>query len=171
MMEEHLARSARDFDNFLEENVKINWDLQRKRVYEHFGLVQKGSEKSRDESVGSSAGRETGSFGRSRRQARSQSRGGTPSSSRVSNKLGASAISQSVLGSPTKAGQPQGSLFADVEEKSAGIGHIEDRFQKEKQTKFAEKVQSLNQARFRKETYPLIREFAVIEQQASVDQV
>nr|7TBI_G1 Chain G1, Nic96 R2 [Saccharomyces cerevisiae]7TBI_G2 Chain G2, Nic96 R2 [Saccharomyces cerevisiae]7TBJ_G1 Chain G1, NUP93 R2 [Homo sapiens]7TBJ_G2 Chain G2, NUP93 R2 [Homo sapiens]7TBK_G1 Chain G1, NUP93 R2 [Homo sapiens]7TBK_G2 Chain G2, NUP93 R2 [Homo sapiens]7TBL_G1 Chain G1, NUP93 R2 [Homo sapiens]7TBL_G2 Chain G2, NUP93 R2 [Homo sapiens]7TBM_G1 Chain G1, NUP93 R2 [Homo sapiens]7TBM_G2 Chain G2, NUP93 R2 [Homo sapiens] len=37
MIADGLERSARDFDAFLEENVTLEWEAQRKRIYQHFG--------------------------------------------------------------------------------------------------------------------------------------
>nr|7MVU_B Chain B, Nucleoporin NIC96 [Thermochaetoides thermophila DSM 1495]7MVV_B Chain B, Nucleoporin NIC96 [Thermochaetoides thermophila DSM 1495]7MVY_B Chain B, Nucleoporin NIC96 [Thermochaetoides thermophila DSM 1495]7MVZ_B Chain B, Nucleoporin NIC96 [Thermochaetoides thermophila DSM 1495]7TBI_J1 Chain J1, Nic96 R2 [Saccharomyces cerevisiae]7TBI_J2 Chain J2, Nic96 R2 [Saccharomyces cerevisiae]7TBJ_J1 Chain J1, NUP93 R2 [Homo sapiens]7TBJ_J2 Chain J2, NUP93 R2 [Homo sapiens]7TBJ_J3 Chain J3, N len=38
MIADGLERSARDFDAFLEENVTLEWEAQRKRIYQHFGI-------------------------------------------------------------------------------------------------------------------------------------
>ena len=41
MIADGLARSVRDFDIFLDENVSMEWDAQRKRIYQHFGIRAK----------------------------------------------------------------------------------------------------------------------------------
>ena len=38
MIADGLERSARDFDSFLEDNVTQEWEVQRKRIYDHFGI-------------------------------------------------------------------------------------------------------------------------------------
>nr|CAC28552.1 related to nucleoporin-interacting protein NIC96 [Neurospora crassa] len=38
MISDGLERSVRDFDSFLEENVTMEWEAQRKRIYQHFGI-------------------------------------------------------------------------------------------------------------------------------------
>src|ERR1700753_13709 len=50
MIQDGLAQSKRDFDNFLEENVQMNWDAQRRKIYDHFGLKTP----SEDSSLGAS---------------------------------------------------------------------------------------------------------------------
>jgi nuclear pore complex protein Nup93 len=48
MIADGLARSVRDFDNFLEDNVTMEWDAQRKRIYEHFGIQPRDGPHARD---------------------------------------------------------------------------------------------------------------------------
>lgn len=171
MIDEGLKRSVRDFDMFLEENTSIEWEAQRKRIYQHFGIKART-----DESFGQtgasqsrSGGGETGGFGRSRR-----SRIGAALSGR--NTMGAtvgstrdrSTMLKSVIGSVGPVGSVQRSPFANSDSKSqalqpASVGGGLGRSVRMKETKFIEKVQGLNSARIHKEAYPLLHQFADVE--------
>ncbi|KAI9757294.1 MAG: hypothetical protein M4579_003505 [Chaenotheca gracillima] len=177
LIEEGLNRSAKDFDAFVEENVTMEWDAQRRRIYEHFGLVPKGTERSddTDTSFASPAQSEMGmSFGRSSRRGRAQKKDkARPGPPGATASFGASSMQRSLIGSPGPTGvSGQGSLFADVPEVASGAGPagIEDRFAREKQIKFAERVQRLNQSRLQDRVYPILREFAEVEAQAASSQ-
>ena len=71
LIQEGLEQSKRDFDTFLEDNVQIEWDKQRQRIYEHFGLGRQSEDMAASQSgaFGSTArgafGRATGRKGRS----------------------------------------------------------------------------------------------------------
>ncbi|KAI0536883.1 Nup93/Nic96-domain-containing protein [Xylaria digitata] len=153
MIADGLERSARDFDNFLEDNITMEWDAQRKRIYEHFGI------KARDEGLGDHStgtpGRESsGGFGRSRRNLKA-SRAATPSVK--GSAFGRSALQKSVIGTPNvedAAGSPAA---------APNGSHIDDRFVREKQGKLAERVRDLNLARLEKTPYPILHEFAEVE--------
>ena len=68
MIADGLARSARDFDSFLEDNVAMEWDAQRKRIYQHFGIQPRDGPHAREGGnfLGTGSADE-GGFGRSRR--------------------------------------------------------------------------------------------------------
>ncbi|PTB73205.1 NIC-domain-containing protein [Trichoderma longibrachiatum ATCC 18648] len=155
MIQDGLERSLRDFDNFLEDNVAMEWDAQRKRVYQHFGI------KPRETST--TAGREAqGGFGRSRRK----SQANIPRDSR-SSAFGSSAFQRSVIGAPSRIGahQPE---FADVDRSADGAAKSrnEDQALRERQSKLAEKVRSLNSSRLLGRPYPLLAELAEVEQKS-----
>ncbi|KAH0543668.1 hypothetical protein FGG08_001983 [Glutinoglossum americanum] len=174
-----LSRSAQDFDAFLEKNVTMEWDAQRRRIYEHFGLVPRNAEGRDTDDINASGGSSArGGFGRSTRRGRTQDRGGmgrstTPTGGSV---FGAPSLSKSVIGAPTTAGIGHVPLFTDVAEKAAGaglsggLGGPDDRFLREKQTRFAETVGRLNEARLEGRASPILREFASVESQSSADQ-
>jgi nuclear pore complex protein Nup93 len=70
LIQEGLEQSKRDFDAFLEDNVQIEWDRQRQRIYEHFGLGRQSEDMAASQSTfGNTAAR--GAFGRSTRKGRS----------------------------------------------------------------------------------------------------
>ncbi|KAI2634306.1 NIC-domain-containing protein [Hypomontagnella submonticulosa] len=163
MIADGLERSTRDFDNFLEDNITMEWEAQRKRIYEHFGI------KTRDDSPaeGSSGapGREShAGFGRSRRTTKA-SRSTAPGIK--ASAFGRSNLQKSVIGTPSKIGahQPE---FTDVQDATGspgalnGAASIDDRFVREKQGRLAERVQQLNQARIKKEPYAILNELAQI---------
>ncbi|KAI9894756.1 MAG: hypothetical protein M1814_002113 [Vezdaea aestivalis] len=165
MIEEALATSARDFDRFLEENVTMDWDEQRRKVYEHFGLTPRAN--TGEDRAGL---KESGSFGRSRRQARSQSRTSTMSASRNASRFGKSTLGKSVLGKPGVAGQPLPTEFADVAETAATITSTADRFQQQRQQEFAEQVRLLNETRSAGRLFPLLHSFGRVEEKSESDQ-
>jgi nuclear pore complex protein Nup93 len=159
MIQDGLDRSARDFDLYLEENMAIEWEAQRKRIYDHFGIKQ------REPPAGetAAAGRESqAGFGRSRRGKQP----GTPAKPAKHSVLGGSGLQRSVIGTPSRIGvhQPE---FTDVERPSEprqalGVVSADDRALREKQTKLAEKVRSLNAARIFQRPFPVLSEFAEV---------
>merc|ERR1712093_301493 len=68
MISDGLSRSVRDFDAFLEDNVTMEWDAQRKRIYQHFGIRPKESTiPGGSGSFAAITSESQGGFGRSRR--------------------------------------------------------------------------------------------------------
>ncbi|KAL2875965.1 nuclear pore complex subunit [Colletotrichum sp. CLE4] len=161
MIADGLERSVRDFDNFLEDNVTMEWDAQRKRIYEHFGI------KAREESSfgpAASTREASGGFGRSRRS-KSQAAGARSGRASV---LGKSSMHRSVIGNASRIGSHQPE-FSDVDRSTDNggslTGHInsDDRSLREKQNKLSEKVRNLNQARLIAHPYPILSELADVE--------
>ena len=162
MITEGLERAQRNFDAYLEENIDINWELQRKKIYEHFGLMPRHGEASDD--LGSSLGIQ-GSFGKSRRRGQTNNANYPDQSILNRSIFGQSSVQKSVIGTPG-VGSGNAALFADVAEKSASAPAVrDDRFMREKQRKFAEKIQVLNSARLGKTSYPLLQELKSVESQ------
>ena len=155
MIADGLERSVRDFDNFLEDNVTMEWDAQRKRIYQHFGI------KPREEAP--TVGRESQSaFGRSRR---SKTQGAASRAGR-SSMFGKSTLQKSVIGTPSRIGTHQ-SDFSDVDRSSeAAAGSIDDRVLRERQGKLAERVRTLNHARLHQRPYPILAELAEVERKS-----
>jgi nuclear pore complex protein Nup93 len=167
MISDGLERSVRDFDNFLEDNVTMEWDAQRKRIYQHFGI------KPRDDAI--SGGTTTpakeahGGFGRSRRSKAQPS--GAGSRGAKASMLGKSNMQRSVIGTPSRIGAHQ-SDFADVDRSAdtanslnGGISR-DGRVLREKQAKLAEKVRSLNASRLLKRPFAILTEFAEVEKKS-----
>ena len=162
MISEGLERAQRNFDAYLEDNVDINWELQRRKIYEHFGLMPKHREASDDlaESPGI-----RGSFGKSTRRGPTNHAHRLGQSTLNRSIFGQSSVQKSVIGTPG-IGSGNATLFADVAEKTAlGPTVQDDRFMREKQRNFAEKVQMLNRARLNESSYPVLQEFKGIESQ------
>lgn len=165
MIADGLERSVRDFDAFLEDNVTMEWEAQRRRIYEHFGI------KSRSQSAGgpgASPGRESrGGFGKSRRKGVLSS--GPEKSTTRESAFGRSGLGRSVIGTPSKIGA-HSSEFSDVGNAGAGSGPngSDDRFLREKQLKLAEKIHQLNDARQQAQAvaYPILSELAEVESKA-----
>ena len=176
MVTEGLERAHRRFDAFLEENVDINWDLQRQRIYEHFGLTPKDP----DGLDGSSGPSGSGSFGHSARKSRLVKNASSGRSTLNRSIFGQSSLQRSVIGTPG-VGSENATLFADVAEKTVAVATgPDDRFLREKQRNYAGKVQDLNEARLRSKrirngrrqqeaAYPVLQEFLSIENQPGGD--
>ena len=163
MINEGIQRAHKQFDLYLEENVDINWELQRKKIYEHFGLVKASNDF--DETNRASSPAVKGSFGRSTRRGRLGNKDRPGQNSLNRSIFGNSGLQKSVIGSPSSsASNPP--LFADVAERNGAspTPHI-DRFTREKEGKFAEKVQKLNQSRLQEAPFPILHEFLEVESQ------
>ncbi|KAJ1338145.1 Nucleoporin NIC96 [Microdochium nivale] len=160
MIADGLERSARDFDNFLEDNITSEWEAQRMRIYEHFGI------KSVQDGPGASTADPSakGGFGTSRRTART---GRASTNGAKGSTFGRSTLQKSVIGTPSKIGShPE---FGDVKEQNGGGTNLgsasvtDDRFLREKQSKLSERVRQLNLARVEKAPYPILHELAHVE--------
>lgn len=163
MIADGLERSAKDFDNFLEDNITMEWEAQRKRIYEHFGIKSK-EEGPGDHGAGAPGRESTGGFGRSRRNPKA-SRSATPTAK--GSVFGRSMLQKSVIGTPSKIG-PHQPEFKDVEDTStnaatASHGSVDERLVREKQGKLAERIRDLNLARLEKTPYPILHELAEVE--------
>jgi nuclear pore complex protein Nup93 len=168
MIQEGISLAHRQFDAFIEENVDIDWNAQRQKLYEHFGLLPQGGDKLSDSTHYATLGGK-GSFARSSRGGRGPKAGpdrqGTPARSI----FGKSGMQKSVIGTPGL-GSDNASVFKDVTDKSSqGPGVQDDRFLREKQGKFADKVQRLNEARLQELAYPVLHEFVDVEGQPGGD--
>jgi len=118
-----MRRTARDFDSFVAKNVTTEWEAQKQRIFEHFGLGGK--------SASAMQGGDNGGFGLSTFGASSFGRSrwsGSVGPAGNGGNLGTNSVwaksnlEQSVLGksvSARPAEQPssvyQGTLFADVD--------------------------------------------------------
>lgn len=158
VFEEMMEDSKRDFNKFIEEKLNANWDEQRRRVFEHFGVVKK-TENNEADFEGAATDGARGAFGRSSRRSRLGA-----------STAGATMGSKSVLGA-TGRQTARMSQFNDVAEKSpAGLQPVtEDRMLRDKQDKYSNKVRELNVARIESRVYPLLHNFADVEAQPSVE--
>ena len=167
MISDGLERSVRDFDNFMEDNVTMEWDAQRKRIYEHFGIKPRepdtgGVGTGRAGTPARDAQGGTGDFGRSRRKGASQATG--ERAAHRESLLGRS-IQRSIIGTPSRIGSHPAE-FADVEVRKDSTGvnaNPSDRFLREKQAKLAEKIQNLNLARLRTQPFYIFDELKSVE--------
>ena len=151
MISDGLERSLRDFDNFLEDNVAMEWDAQRKRIYSHFGIKPRENA-TRESQAG---------FGRSRR-----SKGHNAASRAGRSTLGNSQFQRSVIGAASRIGTHD-SEFSDVDrssEKQRGV--TEDRASRERQAKLSDKIRHLNASRLNNVAYPILTELCDIEQKS-----
>lgn len=165
LIQEGLEQSKRDFDQFLEDNVQIEWDAQRKRIYEHFGLGRQSEEMAASQSAfGSTANR--GAFGRSTRKGRSV--GGKGASTNGAS-FGASGAAP-VIGSVMSPSQGRALNGVDSPEKSViGQAGPKDRYFRDKQEAFMEKVKELNVSRIEDKSYALLHAFHNVEKSFESD--
>ncbi|KKZ66720.1 hypothetical protein EMCG_07609 [[Emmonsia] crescens] len=166
---ESLGRVRKDFDAFLEEKVNVNWDEQRQKIYEHFGLTPR-NDSARERSDSSSRA----AFGRSATLGRSAGGQGMPRGGEASSRrsvFGRSALGKSVIGPPSVSARSPQSLSDSVmrSEGGAGIASADSRFLREKIRYFATKVQALNEARLQERVFPILHEFADTERVAGGD--
>jgi len=170
MIAEGLSRSVGDFDTFLEENASMEWEAQRKRIYHHFGIKPKSEDQATKDgtSFTTSTASGSGGFGRSRRSKGLHLQGYKGLEGQKGSSRERAIMQRSVIGSVGPVGSIQRSPFADSDAKSQLIqanasAATSGRFLREKEGKYAEKVQSLNAARLQKNAYPLLHEFGAVE--------
>lgn len=164
MVADGLLRSVRDFDAFLDDNVTVEWDLEKKNIYQHFGIRPRETAVTGGRGSFAASTTETqGGFGKSRRSkaaALAGSRNGMGGESTFAR----SNMQKSVIGIAGPVGTGHQPLFADVEKQmeTNGVNPAgpHDRYQRDKQNKFAEKVQRLNVARLDKRPFHVAKEFA-----------
>ncbi|KAK4226442.1 Nup93/Nic96-domain-containing protein, partial [Podospora fimiseda] len=173
MIADGLERSVRDFDSFLEDNVTMEWEAQRQRIYQHFGIKPReegagaGGDSSRVPRANTPAKEGQGTFGRSTRRKGSQVPAGGDKSHRAS-VFGKSALQRSVIGTPSRIGA-HASEFVDVEPRMDSVGGLngvtsmDDRFLREKQGKLADKIREFNDARQKGQPFYICRDFAELE--------
>jgi len=159
LIQEGLEQSKRDFDSFLEDNVQIEWDKQRQRIYEHFGLGRQSEDMAASQSTFGSTAR--GAFGRSTRKGRSMG----PRGASVN---GASTFGAST-GGPPVIGNGQSVLNGREGSASSVLGAQagpRDRYEREKQEKFMDEVKKLNDARQREVPFSVLHAFSGVEKAA-----
>lgn len=161
MIAESLSRAQKDFDTFLEEKVDMDWEDQRQKIFQHFGLSQN------DGPVpGDLRSTTRGAFGRSARQSKQAGAGPAQGPSTASRRsvFGRSALDKSVIGVPGT-GLASRQLFEDPTERGEGLAvpSPDLRFLREKMGHYAEKVQELNATRLQAQTYPILHQFEEVE--------
>lgn len=166
LIQEGLEQSKRDFDLYLEEKVQMEWDAQRRRIYEHFGLA-KQSEKLATTSGPALSTSARGAFGRSARRGRAM---GTTKTSSNGMSFGASGT-RSVLGSPPSGHSTRAASSQDLAEKPGATAQPvpEDRFLRDKQEKYMDRVKELNISRLKETLYPVLHKFSEVEVQSGID--
>lgn len=166
MIAESLARANRDFDTFLEEKVDLDWEEQRRKIFQHFGLAQNYDG---GDNLGATARGPGGRSTRGPRQTGSVLSPGQAAGSRRS-VFGRSGLEKSVIGTPG-AGFARSQIFEDPAERNEvlTINTPDFRFLREKMGLYADRVQVLNAARLQAHTFPVFHEFSGVEQQAGGD--
>ncbi|KAH8732252.1 Nup93/Nic96-domain-containing protein [Phaeosphaeriaceae sp. PMI808] len=162
LIQEGLEQSKRDFDAFLEDNVQIEWDKQRQRIYEHFGLGRQSEDMAASQATFGNTTR--GAFGRSTRKGRSMG----PKGASVN---GASTFRAST-GGPPVIGNGQSVLNGREGPGSSMSGAQagpRDRYERDKQEKFMDEVKKLNDARQRELPFSVLHAFSGVEKAAGTE--
>lgn len=160
MITESLTRVRRDFDSFLEEKMNLNWDEQRRKIYEHFGLASKDDAGSTR--LGATTNRPFGA---------STAKGDAPErfASTRRSVFGKSGLSKSIIGSAR--GGSSAAIFADSASKddASPSRTADSRFVREKIGYFGSKVQRLNETRLQEKSFPILHEFGEVEKITGTD--
>jgi len=161
LIQEGLEQSKRDFDAFLEDNVQIEWDKQRQRIYEHFGLGKQSEDMAASQATFSTSAAR-GAFGRSTRRNRAM---GTKSTNGASF---AASAGPPVIGSVTSPYQKRSVNGDSSFDKSILSGHTGpgDRHIRDKQEKFMGTIKKLNKTRLQRIQFPILHEFCSVEKTA-----
>lgn len=165
MIDGALEQSKRDFDNFIAERVQINWEEQRQRTFEHFGLLRRNFDGKADGSVTND--RAKGSFGRSTRGRAL----GSSQNADAQKWFGSTSGMRSVIGSDLR-GSHNGTIFSDRADNPGldGSGLQSDsRHFREKQDYLASKTREFNRARLEEVTFPVFSHYCAVEAELATD--
>lgn len=162
LIQDGLEQSKRDFDTFLEDNVQIEWDKQRQRIYEHFGLGRQSEDMAASQSAFGATAR--GAFGRSTRKGRSMG----PKGASVNGKstFGASMAGPPILGASASVLGGREGLDKSV---LGGQTGPQDRYARDKQEKFMDEVKKLNDARLQENPFAVLQRFSDVEKSAGTE--
>lgn len=143
-IEEGMQRISRDFDAFVARNVTNEWDKQKERIFEHFGLYPK--------SEGDVLG--AGSFSTSTFSRSVRAGGGPQGNISGSTSVWVRSAATSILGKPVQAAT--GFIFTDVDpSRQLSISRpIQAR-----QQNYAVVVRHLNEARLVGAPFPILHKF------------
>lgn len=156
MMKESMQRVYREVDAYIEQSLGIDFEEQKVRIMEHFGLL------ARDESA---SGHDKSAFGKSRSIKKSDST--------TRSVFGRSAAEKSLIGVPGT-GLGTTSLFGgDSAAASTGqtnlIKNQTMRDLRDKERLFVEQIQQLNQDRMAGKSFPVMQNFESVERVANGD--
>ncbi|KAI0579622.1 nuclear pore protein [Pyrenophora tritici-repentis] len=157
LIQEGLEQSKRDFDTFLEDNVQIEWDKQRQKIYEHFGLGRQSEDLTASQSAFGSTAR--GAFGRTTNR-KGRSMGPNNASVNGRSTFGASAAGPPVLGLSQSV---LGGRESSDKSVMGGQAGLQDRYARDKQEKFMNEVKRLNEARLREDPFLVLHAFSEVE--------
>lgn len=157
-IEEGMQRISRDFDSYVAKNVTMEWDIQKERIFRHFGLFP-DSTGDTDRLGMSTLG--TSTFGRSVRTG-GVGKDGVYGSSSVWTR----SIVTSILGRPTQA--PTGSNFADVD---PSMLLTASRPVQLRQQNYAGVVRKLNEASLSGSPYPIMNKLEEVTASSGSDVV
>lgn len=159
LLRESMNRVYREVDSFIEESLGVDFEEQKIRIMEHFGLI------SPDDGLDSAeSGKAEGAFGRSTRRGKEEV-GKTSQATR--SVFGRSAIDKSMIGTPSSIAGT--STFFKSEGAASAISSLprgqSARGLREKEKAFLAKTDQLTRARFQGQVYPLLEAFGEVEEQ------
>ncbi|OAG39976.1 hypothetical protein AYO21_05849 [Fonsecaea monophora] len=159
MLKESMERVYREVDSFIEESLGIDFEEQKARIMEHLGLA------SPEDNAGAGGG-----FGKTS----GRSKEGASETSRATRSVfGRTAMEKSIIGTPgSGAGTTSFFKSEGAAPVPAGPPRSSSQVQRElraKEKSFISKVEDLNQARVREESYALLQNFAETEEQNKAD--
>ena len=165
IIRESMDRVNAEFDAFLHESLNINFDEQKQRIMEHFGLLTRS-----DDGDGSSSRTSpapgTGGFGKSSR--RSKTAFGDSAKASTRSVFGRSGLDKSMIGNPGM-GASTISFFGE-EGNNTTAGALSkgqnERYLRDKERFFMQRVEQLNQARLKEKGYLILYEFRQVESTA-----
>lgn len=170
MMQEAIDRVKRDFDDHLEETLSINFEEQKKKIMQHFGLIATddgpGDGHNGNGTNGNGPDGDRGGFGGS--SPRKSGLGKHAKASTATRSVfGRSGLDKSLIGTPA-AGASTSTFFRDSSiGKDGGAGAAKTpsggRLMREKEQLFWKQVQSLNDCRIEEKAYPLLLRFGQVE--------
>lgn len=181
-----MRRTARDFDSFVAKNVTNEWEAQKQRIFEHFGLAPRAPAGAGAGSAGGAGGAGGGpafnggmsafgasSFGRSRLGGGSAAPVGSglgTNSVWAKSTMGGSVLGKSVSRPAEPAATNQSSLFADVDSSK----QVElSRPVQIRQQRYAQAVKLLNETRLTADpgsgSFPLMGKFGDITAGSGTD--
>lgn len=146
MLRESMDRVYRDVDAFIEEGLGIDFDEQKKRIMQHFGLI---AQDAADDS--NAAG---GSFGQSRSKSKSSRR----------SIFGRSGLDKSMIGNATSVAGSSSFFNGQASNLPTGLSKNQTiRDLRDKERMFMQKVEALNKSRVEERNYRILHEFKAVE--------
>lgn len=149
MLRESMDRVYQDVDKFIEESLGIDFDEQKKRIMQHFGLI------ARDDNTDGS-GAFTGSFGRTQ----------SPAKNKESRRsvFGRSALDKSMIGNASSVAGSSSFFGGPVTNISSGLSkHQSIRDLRGKERAFVDKVEAMNKTRLEERPYNVLQEYKAVE--------
>ena len=158
LLRESMSRVYREVDNFIEESLGVDFEEQKIRIMEHFGLIPPD-----DGSNAGETGRAGGAFRRSTRRGKEEA-GKTSQGPR--SVFGRSAIDKSMIGTPSSIAST--SSFFKNEGGASSNSNLPRgqslRGLRDKEKAFLAQVDGLNRARLTGETFSVLKVFEDVEE-------
>ena len=159
-IEEGIRRTTQDFETHVANNINLDWDTQKRKIYEHFGLVNKSSGAGvGDPQIAGRSAFGSSSFGRSSVRGAGVDTLGQSSFGKTGygrSPFVKSSLGSAVLGVPLKQGNPS-LLFSDTDK--ANQGSPMDQMYGRQQG-YLNVVKRFNQARLQNAEFQLVSSMA-----------